>query len=336
MVKMELRREILEKYIRENPNATQLEIAGFFGVSVTTINKKILEYRINYKPKTGKRTKIKEENVKKYLEDFPNATIEQIASAFNVSNATISRFLRIKNLASNKRILRGPTILKQDLLDYINLNPKATRIQMSNDLQMSMSVLNMHLKKFGIEWDENEEKFVSKEEFENEEKIEELPEEEEVILYKVKKEDVEECIRKHPKATRRDIAAYLSTTEEKLDKYMKKHQIDFEKIQDEKNKEKWKQQESKEKFIDKVIKLLEENPNATPEKVKEKIKQKYGKELPVRRLLELRRLELIKSGNTTQAKEILEFLKRGTDKYLIEEIVEELQQNQSTEDDGER
>ena len=143
---MELRREILEKYIRENPNATQLEIAGFFGVSVTTINKKILEYRINYKPKTGKRTKIKEENVKKYLEDFPNATIEQIASAFNVSNATISRFLRIKNLASNKRILRGPTILKQDLLDYINLNPKATRIQMSNDLQMSMSVLNMHLK----------------------------------------------------------------------------------------------------------------------------------------------------------------------------------------------
>ena len=314
---MKLKKEDLEKYIKEHPEATQIEIAVFFGTSASTINKLITEYKIDYTPKNGKKTKIKGEDLRKYLQDFPNATVNEIAMVFHTNDATIRRYLRISGLEAEKRLYKPSAVLKQEIIDYININPRAPKVQMATDLHLSLSVLNLQLNKFRIEWSEKEQRYVNKDDKKPAEANVIVPMEEdddeyeEFFYHKVKSEEVENYKRSHPNATVRQIAAFFGTTEEKMEKFIKKHNINLEQIKKESYEAYERKHASKEKFVDKVMELLRNNPTVTIEKVQQKISEKYDKNLPV-----------MKSGNLKEAEEIKAFLVRGIDdKRVLEEIV---------------
>ena len=338
---MILKKEDLENYIKEHPEDTQMEIAVFFGTSVAKINKMISEYRLDYIPKTGKKTKIEGETIRKYLEENPNATINEMAMVFKVNDATIKRYLRISELETGKRLYRPSAILKQEIIDYININPRASKVQMATDLQLSLSVLNLQLNKFGIEWSEKEKRYVNKNDKESKItsiSIEEKDDEDSDFFYrKVKSEEVENYKKSHPNATIRQIAAFFGTTEEKMKNFIIKHNIDLKKIEQESYETYKKQQISREKFVDKVIELLNSNQSATIEKIQQKISKKYGQNLPIRRLLEKRRVELIKNGNKKDAEKIKGFLLREIDdRRVVEEIAEEITRNNENENETER
>lgn len=101
--------EKLKSYIEENPNENVQNIANHFKVAYSTIYIRIKQYNLKYKNKVSLLgvTKVNVEQVKKYIEENPRATIKQIAEHFKVAYRTTDGYIKRYNLNYIKKSTNG-------------------------------------------------------------------------------------------------------------------------------------------------------------------------------------------------------------------------------------
>ncbi len=86
----------IERYIRDNPNATQQNIADFFNISQTAVSDAIVRHRIDYKSKRGETPRFiaKPDILKKYVQGHPAATMTEIARYFKCDYSVVQRTIK--------------------------------------------------------------------------------------------------------------------------------------------------------------------------------------------------------------------------------------------------
>ncbi|MBC1851202.1 IS630 transposase-related protein [Listeria seeligeri] len=133
-----------EKYMKNNPTATNNELAEHFSVTFTTIanHKKILTKSV---PK-----KLDVCILRKYIESNLEDTMDDIAKRFNINKRELQTVIKAHNI-DYKRKLASPQKLNVDeLRTFIIENPDLTRKEIANDLNVSLATIENYLKKYDL------------------------------------------------------------------------------------------------------------------------------------------------------------------------------------------
>ena len=124
----------LMRYIKENPEKTQMEVAEHFKVNHATISKCLLKNKVYISFPQKRRTKLTEEDLRNYIINNPKATQVEIAHDLGVSNGTISYSLKKYKIEWNdKRFHAKKKKPEKDFFDKImemaSFDPRITAEQ---------------------------------------------------------------------------------------------------------------------------------------------------------------------------------------------------------------
>lgn len=140
--------EQLRKYIEENPEKNQQEIAKHFGCPI----KKIIDYiricKIPYKYKGNKPPKIKEEDLIRYIILNSKKTESQIGKDLGIDQEIVSRCIK-KNKIKRQNFKRKYYTKQNEtlLINYMKTHPNATLEEATKSLGIDILELKNNTKK---------------------------------------------------------------------------------------------------------------------------------------------------------------------------------------------
>lgn len=102
----DLRKRVIESYEEGEEKGTIIKI---FKIGISTLNRWIREYRArgNYKPKQRteyRKRKFSDEELMKYVEENPSATLEEMAKHFKVKIASVWQRLKKLKITRKKKL----------------------------------------------------------------------------------------------------------------------------------------------------------------------------------------------------------------------------------------
>lgn len=102
--------EELQKYIQKNPSDSLRDIAKEFNVHKTTINNLITKFDLNYQRKASfkeigdfKKREVDLNEIKKYIKNNSDKTLEQISDVFNISEPYLRKLIKTNNIEYEKK-----------------------------------------------------------------------------------------------------------------------------------------------------------------------------------------------------------------------------------------
>ena len=143
----------IEEYIRDNPKATQEDIAGFFGCSLFAVHDVVEAHNIGYKSKRGETPPFASnpELLELYVRDHPEATQREIADHFSCHPSVVGKALRVHGIKYAKK--QGgvpPKIQRERLRAYVRKHPDATRADIAAYFRCSLVTVDLYMRGCGL------------------------------------------------------------------------------------------------------------------------------------------------------------------------------------------
>ena len=193
----------IEDYINKNPKATIKELSEHFGLSFSNMCKRLQKYgletdRSKKMDKNEIAKKLQEEKIRKYIIDHRGITMSGLAKAFNVTYATMKKYLEIYDIKlPATREIKNITIKKEEIERFLNENPRALLKDLSEHFGITVYLIKKHLYFYRIRLSGRN--------------------------AQITKEDLQEYIEKNPKAKKTAIARYFNVSRSTINKYIEKY-----------------------------------------------------------------------------------------------------------------
>ena len=98
----------LESYVKNHPNATQTDIAAYFGCARNTVSVSLKTNHISYTKKDNKQKKLYPKPLLEYIRAHPKATRKDIAEFFNCSLNSVHRALERHDINCDRKVYLSP------------------------------------------------------------------------------------------------------------------------------------------------------------------------------------------------------------------------------------
>lgn len=204
----------LQKYVQDNPSATQTEIAAFFKCNSGCISKALKTYGINYEKKRKDKPPFmtNPELLRTYIRDNPKASQTEIAGYFNCDASCVSRALKKFGIEYSNKFRGGiPAKLPfapEQLRVYILDHPKATKAEISRHFKCDVYYISRAIKTYGINYAKRHGSGHSVESFLSPEKL-------------------RDYVNNNPEATQAEIARQFKCHYSCVSRALKVHGIDY-------------------------------------------------------------------------------------------------------------
>ncbi len=138
----------LREYIEKNPTLSLSEIAKHFGTAHSTIGTYVRKYGIERatKPK-GRKSNIKEEDLKKYVIENPNMGLKEIAKHFGVHISTIGKLLKLYNIEREDLRIKDKKEVEAMIDEYLLKNKIGTPREIARALDISEKIVYSYMEK---------------------------------------------------------------------------------------------------------------------------------------------------------------------------------------------
>ena len=222
-----------------------------------------------------------EEQLRKYIEEYPEKTQIEIAKHFKCQVKKIVDCIRMYKIPYKYKGNKKPKIKEEDLVNYILLNPNKTEREIGKDLGIDQEIVSRCIIKNNIKRQNFKRKYYTKQA--------------EILLISY--------METHPNVTLEEATKELGLDMLELKSNERKSKTNN--LQEEKKVKKT------DEYVEKIIALALNYHEATPEQNEKAFLKKQRKKVPVRTLLARKKIELLTNGEKEKVKIIDEILARG-------------------------
>ena len=142
------RNQEIIQYKKDNPNATQSEIADRFNTPPSIVFRILKQAGLTTpSAQTQSQTQARNQEIAQYKKDNLNVTRQEIANKFNLSIIAVARILKKAGLTTSSSQTQAQN---QEIIQYKTDNPDATLPEIADEFNLSISVVFKALKQAGL------------------------------------------------------------------------------------------------------------------------------------------------------------------------------------------
>lgn len=200
----------LRQYVRRHPDATQRQIAAYFGCIPAYVSYLLKQYGIPYTRKY-KYNKIQMEKLRKFVRKHPDATQQEIAAHLRCGQTSVGYALRRYNIPYKRKCRakikhrNNSEIPPNELRRYVSDHPEATQGQIAAYFSRNQSSISTTLKRYGIPY------------------VKKCP------CSKITENELRVYVKEHPEATQQQIAKYFGCSQYSISDALKRYDIPYAK-----------------------------------------------------------------------------------------------------------